>query len=413
MFRNYLLTAWKVFARRKIYTAINLTCIVLTLVVLLVTTALLEYAFFPSGVEHRNARMLQVVTLTLTDAARTSIHRTPVGYKLVDRYLRTIPGVEEVAAVSGPQNVSVFRDGQISEAIMRRADAAYWRILDFKLLQGRLPGTADVDSGSFVAVLNAATARRLYGTVDAVGRTLNAAGQQFKVIGVVEDVLHVNAYADIWVPVTTFPSTAYRETLDGSFTGLLLARSADDLPRIQRAIASAARGMRTDDPKSWTRAYFWGDTKLEMFARGLLDNNEQEDAGAGMLLTDIACVMLLFMLLPALNLVNLNVGRIIERSAEIGVRKAFGATNRQLVVQFIVENVLLCLAGGLLALLLAQGVLLWLNASGLIPYLKLNINLTVFALGLLISAVFGVLSGVLPALRMARLDPVHALKGAA
>ena len=60
MLRNYLLTAYKVFMRRKLFTAINLACIVLTLVVLMVIAALLETAFFPSGVEGKSERFLQV-----------------------------------------------------------------------------------------------------------------------------------------------------------------------------------------------------------------------------------------------------------------------------------------------------------------------------------------------------------------
>jgi cell division protein FtsX len=72
--------------------------------------------------------------------------------------------------------------------------------------------------------------------------------------------------------------------------------------------------------------------------------------------------MLLFMLLPALNLVNLNTGRIMERSTEIGVRKAFGATSMQLAGQLVVENVLLCLAGGLIGL--ACPAVLWWPGDG-------------------------------------------------
>jgi putative ABC transport system permease protein len=82
-------------------------------------------------------------------------------------------------------------------------------------------------------------------------------------------------------------------------------------------------------------------------------------------------------------------------------------------MQLVLENVLLCLAGGAIALVLAAGVLWWLEVAGPIPYLKVGINLAVFGWGLLITIVFGVLSGVVPALKMARLDPVHALKGAA
>ena len=64
-------------------------------------------------------------------------------------------------------------------------------------------------------------------------------------------------------------------------------------------------------------------------------------------------VMFLFMALPTLNLVNINLSRILERSSEIGVRKAFGASSRTLVGQFVMENVILTLVGGALALVLS------------------------------------------------------------
>jgi putative ABC transport system permease protein len=95
------------------------------------------------------------------------------------------------------------------------------------------------------------------------------------------------------------------------------------------------------------------------------------------------------------------------------VRKAFGATSAQLVAQLVLENVLLCLAGGALGLAAAAGVLWWLEGSGLIPYLHVDLNLAVFGYGLLLTLVFGLLSGVVPAWKMSRLAPVHALKGTA
>jgi putative ABC transport system permease protein len=119
------------------------------------------------------------------------------------------------------------------------------------------------------------------------------------------------------------------------------------------------------------------------------------------------------MLLPALNLVNLNTGRIMERRSEIGVRKAFGATSVQLAAQLVVENILLCLAGGMIALAATACALRWIENADLIPYLKVQMDLAVFGYGLLIASVFGLLSGVIPAWKMSRLDPVHALKGAA
>jgi putative ABC transport system permease protein len=126
----------------------------------------------------------------------------------------------------------------------------------------------------------------------------------------------------------------------------------------------------------------------------------------------LAAAAFLFALLPAVNLVNLNTSRIMERASEIGVRKAFGARSRSLVGQFIVENLVLTLTGGALGFVLSWGCLVGLNASGLIPYAQFTMNLRVFVYGLGLAVFFGLLSGVYPAWRMSRLHPVAALKGA-
>lgn len=412
MLKNYFLTAYKVFMRRKLFTAINLLCIVLTLVVLMVITALLEHAFYPSGVEGKSDRFAQVFVIAAVAPNGHGVRTTPLGYKVIEKYLKPMKSVQAVAAVTLPQTVSVYQGDRVSQLEMRRADAAYWKVLDFTLLAGRLPTAADDEQGRFVAVINQSSARKLFADNAAVGQKMSVGGQQFEVIGVVEDALHLNAFADIWAPITTFPSSGYRQQDSGNFIALLLAKSAADLPQIRHEVALIAKSVVFDDPKRWQRAWFWADSKLDLFARIIFEREREQDSGAGRLLAILVAVMLLFMLLPALNLVNLNTGRIMERSSEIGVRKAFGATSMQLVWQLLIENVLLCLAGGLIGLACTAAVLWWLEGSGLIPYLQLSLNLAVFGYGLLIALVFGLLSGIVPAWKMSRLDPVHALKGA-
>jgi putative ABC transport system permease protein len=410
MFRNYLLTAWKVFMRRKLFTAINLLCIVLTLVVLMVVTALLQNAFYPTGVEGKSARFVQMVMMQSSHTDKGGRRTGTLGYKVIDQYLKPMRGVEAVSAASLPSAVSVYQDGRVSDVMIRHTDAEYWRILDFNVVSGRVLSADDVEQGRFSAVLNQSTARKLFPGQPFLGQKFSAGGQVFTVVGVVEDVMQLNAFSDIWVPVTTLPSIDYKSKMFGQFGAMILARQASDLPAIKQDILRIAKTVKYDDPNQFNVARFWGDSKLELFARTLLSSQE-EDADAGKLVAAIAVLMLLFMTLPALNLINLNVGRIMERGAEIGVRKAFGATSRQLVAQLVLENVLLCLIGGAIGLACAAGVLWWLEGSGLIPYLKTSINLAVFGYGLLITLVFGVLSGVIPAWKMSRLDPVHALKG--
>lgn len=412
MLKNYLLTAYKVLMRRKLFTAINLACIVLTLVVLMVITALLETAFYPKGVEGKSDRFLQIVMMQRINPDNNHVHTTPLGFKLIDKYLKPMKSLERIAVASTPRSVAVYQGDRVSELQMRLADANYWKVLDFKLLAGRLPGLDDDQQGRPVAVVNQSTARQLFPGSAAVGKTISVGGQTLTVIGVVEDAMHLNAFADIWSPIASQPSSDYKQQMTGDYVALLLADSPARLPQIRREVAQIAKGVVFDEPGKWV-AHLWADSKLDLFARGLVGNNQTEQSGAGKLLAIIATAMLLFMLLPALNLVNLNTGRIMERSSEIGVRKAFGATSAQLARQLIVENMLLCAAGGLIGLACTAGVLAWLEVSGLIPYLQISLNLAVFGYGMLIALVFGLLSGVIPAWKTSRLDPVHALKGAA
>ena len=412
MFRNYLLMAWKVYTRRKLYTAINLLCITLTLGVLVVVAALLQNAFFPRGVEGKSDRFLQVGYMVSSAADGQSTRTGPLGYRIIDQYLKPMPGVEKVSAVSGPRTTAVYLADRVEKLATRRVDAEYWQILDFDVLDGRLPSAEDVERGRFVAVVNRSTARRLFGTKRAVGQALDVGGQGFTVIGVVEDAMHLNAYADLWLPTSTSPAADWRTQMWGDYSALILAKDRADLPGIRAEVARRAGTVRFDDPKAWSKAQFWADSKLEFFAREVLGTRRQPDSGAAILLAVIATLMLLFMALPALNLVNLNTGRTLERSAEIGVRKAFGASSRQLVGQFILENVLLTLVGAALGLGLAQLALKWLERSGLIPYLKVDVDLAVFGWGVLLAVVFGLLSGAIPAWKMSRLHPVQALKGA-
>jgi putative ABC transport system permease protein len=111
-----------------------------------------------------------------------------------------------------------------------------------------------------------------------------------------------------------------------------------------------------------------------------------------------------------LNLINLNISRITERFSEIGVRKAFGASSKVLAIQFVVENIILTLIGGLLGLALSFIVIQFFNNSNYINNLQLSINFTVLFFSLLACLMFGFLSGVYPAWRMSKLHVAVALK---
>ncbi len=154
------------------------------------------------------------------------------------------------------------------------------------------------------------------------------------------------------------------------------------------------------------------ETKFAGFAR-LMPTADRKDPESQVwrMVALLLVLALLFILIPTVNLVNINISRIMERASEIGVRKAFGAPSRTLVGQFLVENILLTLIGGAVGFVLSIFVLRGIAQSGLFSYAHFTINLRVFAYGMALAVVFGLISGVYPAWRMSRLNPVQALKG--
>jgi len=411
MLRSYLKLAWKVLWRRKFFTAISLFGICLTLVVLMVAAAVLDHIFAPMAPEVRQERTLGIFRARML-GDRRSWHSMP-GYLLLDRYARDLPGVERMAVFSMPQTVYSYQGGQRIKSFLKRTDAEYWRVLDFRFLEGGPFTDQDVANGALVAVVNATTRDRFFGGPPAVGKTFEADGLRFRVIGVVPDVpiFRLVGNGDIYAPLTTAKTDAYRRELMGGFGGLLLARSKDDFPAIKAELETRIRGAELPS-KDWKTLIAPAETFFESLAGNFFGARDETRSRPERFWALIVGVTFLFSLLPAVNLVNLNMSRIMERAAEIGVRKAFGASSRTLVGQFIVENLVLTFAGGAIGFALSAAALAALNASDLIPYAVFTLNLRVFAYALGLAVFFGLLSGVYPAWRMSRLHPVQALKGA-
>jgi putative ABC transport system permease protein len=410
MLTSYLKLAWRVLLRRKFFTFISLFGISLTLVVLLVAAAMLDGIFAPRAPESRAERTLGVYQLTM--AGRESIWTGGLGYAFLDRTVRHLAHVERCALFTMQETALSYPGGRKISSYLKRTDGDYWRILDFDFLEGGAFTGADEDAGNPVAVINETTRRRFFGGGPALGRPFDIDGQRFRVVGVVRDVpiVRIVPFADVWVPISTAKESSYKRGVSGNFMAILLARSRADFPAIKSEFQSRMARIALPDPKLYDHFEGGADTQFEGAARFFFAGNTGDthpERLAGLLFI----LMLLFMLVPTLNLVNINLSRILDRAAEIGVRKAFGASSLTLTGQFLVENLLLTLIGGAIALALAVPVLAALNTSGLIPYAQFSLNLHVFSYGLGLALFFALLSGVYPAWKMSRLQPAAALGG--
>lgn len=417
MLKHDLLLSLKVLRRRPFFTFISLFGISFTLLVLLTVAAVLDHTLAPMPPETRQSRMLTATHAELW-GPRHVVCCSP-GFELFDRHARNLPGAERLSIYSNERVVDSYVEGRKIQSSLKRTDGEFWSILDFDFLEGRPYTEPEVAGAAFVAVINRVTRTRFFGNEPAVGRSLEADGQRFRVVGVVEDVpvLRDVPFADIWVPHSTSRTNAYRRGLSGGYNAIVLASDHEALPRIREEFN--ARLALLELPAGFTAIIAPFETRLDAFARDLIstveplrvgDRRDPRPQGPRLTLT-LGAVAFLFVLLPTVNLVNINISRIMERASEIGVRKAFGGSTRTLVRQFLVENVVLTMAGGLLGLLLAVLVLRALNESGAVPYSQFGVNMRVFVYGQLMAVAFGVISGVYPAWRMSRLHPVDALRG--
>jgi putative ABC transport system permease protein len=415
MLRNYLLLAWKVLLRRKFFTFVSLVGISLTLATILVATAFVDYYALPPKPYSKQSRMLFVKAMMAKGKDNTTINDPHYGFH--DKYLRGLPNIEKLS-IQGSATFIAYPNGQKAILSTSKVDGAFWEIFDFEFLEGNAFSEDDNREARLVAVVSEKTRQRFFGNESALGKLIPLGDKTYRIVGVVPNVAEIlSASADVWIPVniglTADDRTAIMGGFGGGYTSTILLKSEQDIQSTKDAFQAMLLGVQfpTSD---LTSMYGVTGTQLELFGRqffGFGENRADYGGEARKLIALLLFIGLAFMLLPAINLINVNVSRIIERASEIGVRKAFGASSHALVGQFVVENLVLTILGGALGMLFAEGVLIWITNIGFIAHAVFHVNLRVAAYALAFSAVFGLLSGVLPAWKMSRLPIVASLKG--
>jgi putative ABC transport system permease protein len=414
MLKNYLIISFKVLMKRKFYTFISLFGIGFTLMVLMVFFALYENSFGNIPPESNNDRILSVFWVQF--GGKTFFRVSSPGYVLLKHYLKlhTLPRIEGASIYSTRKSVDLLFRGRAIKVFRKRTDGNFWKIFDFRFLEGRPLTDEDEKKANYVAVINESTKKKLLGNKNPLGAFIELEGQLYRIVGVVPDVpaLRERTVADVWVPLSTAKTKAYlKDGVFGDFNAVVLAQNRADIPMIKKKYSERLQRLDYPVPEPWTYAKGRMETYLEIGARSTLNKQGYLDKTYANKFRIILLIgVFIFILLPTINLVNINLSRILERSSEIGVRRAFGASARVLVLQFVVENIVLTLIGGILAFGLSWAILQVLNAVDIIPYKNLRFNFLIFFFGFAITILFGVICGIYPAWKMSRLHPVAALR---
>jgi putative ABC transport system permease protein len=410
MLRNYFLTALAVLRRRKFFTFISLFGISFTLTILIVVTAFVDHSISASYPDTQRSRSLYVNFVQLMDTKNNGRRNGPASFYFLNHYAGSLKTPAKLAISSTFTATNTYINNKKLLINIKYTNDAYWQVLQYQFTEGKPYSAQQIANAEKVAVITEDTRLKYFGNTPAVGKYIETDNVQYRISGVVKNVpvTQIFAYADMYVPYTVSKMNYKDKSIHGNYTGILLTDSKADVDKISKEYDQLMAKIPKSDFQGFDKLISKADPYLTSFTRNMFGNGT--DTGIGDLLLAAGIFVFIFMLLPTLNLVNVNISRIMERSSEIGVRKAFGASSKTLVGQFLVENLILTFLGGAIGILLSYVILRVINASALIPDAALTINLKVLFYSLVACLVFGLFSGVYPAWRMSRLHVVTALK---
>ena len=408
MLKNYFKIAIAVLRRRKFFTFISLFGISFTLTILLVLTAFIDKVVNDNYPDKKRDRSLYINRMELT--GKESMNSSGLSYHLINQYITKMKTPVKVAISSGFGSTNTYVNNRKIVINYKYTNADFWDVLDFDFVEGKPISSQQTDNADRVTVISEDMKKEYFGDDEspAIGKYIEADNIKYRVCGVVKS-LPVTAYlfyADIYLPITTSKTKLDADKgYLGNYAAIVLAKNNHDVPKMKKEYAAIVAKLPSPG-KEWDHVYSHADTFIEGYVR---TGNEKK---SGMVYAFMAIILfaLFVMLLPTLNLINVNITRIMERSSEIGVRKAFGASSKTLVYQFLVENLILTFLGGLIGVVLSVAVMYFINDAKFIANLNLRLNFTVLGYALLTCIFFGLFSGVYPAWRMSKLNIVTALK---
>lgn len=440
MLINYLKLALKVLGRNRFFTAISLFGISFTLLILMVITAFYDAEFGDNPplsqkdqmvflgqlkLELVNPDTTWLIDSTLMDGEMVYDSTYTIGentsstsisdfsYHFLDNHMRDPEGVEVYSFYSPHHTFDVFLDTRKLSVEAIYADEHYWSLFDFTFVDGAPFTSGHVRDASQVAVVTTELAEKYFGEASmAMGKDIQLAGRGYRVVGLVERARSTNELvsSEVFLPLSTMDARTFESTeFHGGFVASYLAKEKSEIPLIKEELASRAAAVNYPNPEDYNRVSTIPMDSAELYAGMIMDQNDP--AGALWIARLLFGVLLLFfVLLPTLNLINMNLSRIMEREAEIGVRKAFGAHSGTILYQFVFENVIITFIGGIIGMILAMLVLFLINDSQVLPQIVLRFNGKVFLYSFIICFLFGIISGLLPAWRVSRLQIADVLK---
>ena len=375
--KNYLKQAWTLMRQNRLFTGIYVVGTGLSIALVMTLFIIFYVKFAPVYPEYNRDRTLVV------KAAKRYPKGEPehwninsgIAYWAIDGLLADVPHVKAVAG----SIVGIWCNYQVStmdvkpfKAVPHYANGAFWQVFSFRFLEGRPFTQEEVEAKENVAVLSESLAKRLFATTrEVTDRHFRFNGQDYRVLGLVQDVSNATpaTAGDFWLPLSNMVDIqSARQGLLGNVNAYLLVDDSENLDAVRTGVQDAVHRYSQQDKDyeydlmGQPDAYW-----LSTFRQDVAKTPDTAE-----LAKDFLYILLALLFIPALNLSGMISSRMDSRIAELGIRKAYGATRRRLLEQILCENLLLTLLGGVVGLLFSY-VIVWTASDWILTLFDKNI----------------------------------------
>lgn len=419
----YIKQAWQMMKHQRFFSAIYIIGTGLAISMVMVLAVVYHIRTANIAPEMNRNRTVYVDRVSYKSKDNKSTNNFGCGTRFVKEVILSLRTPGDVAITAIPL-VMNLNDALYMQAVgmekVKQVDylpcnAGFWRVYSFHFREGKPFTEEEVEAGIHRVVITNSLARELFGRSDVVGQEVLMNDVTYTVCGVVEDVSSAmkDCYAEAYFPYTTsnmVKMTGMPGEMSASIGCLqanILLKDRGDMPELQAELNDAVKRYNATLVEGRIEV---GDARANGFTLMGVDQNRTYLV--------VGLFLLLFLLVPALNISGLNASQMQERMEEIGIRKAFGAPSHTLFEQIFVENLALMLPGGLLGLGFSYGLvylfrnLLLMNgeiSDNLFLSVGMLLNWQVFAYAFLVCLVLNLLSSLIPVWRAVKMNAIHAL----
>nr|WP_295970595.1 ABC transporter permease [uncultured Bacillus sp.] len=307
------------------------------------------------------------------------------------RVLEQIPEIKQIVTSSSEFATVRFQDTVLDSSITG-INEAYLQVNDLKIQSGKSFSSSDFLGGRRSIVISASLAEELFKEESAVGKIIRIGSQPVEIIGVLEKPSGLLAFSsnEVYLPFSTWKNIFGKANITQI---TLQAITADDMEVAGNRAVQQLNALHNTEES-------YKVVNMEEIAQGI----SQVTRIMTLIIGSIAGISLL---VGGIGVMNIMLVSVTERTREIGIRMALGATRKQVLTQFLIESMILTLIGGILGIIMGWGVSAIVAAFAGWPPL---ISWQIVIIGVLFSMIIGIIFGLLPANKASKLDPIESLR---